>query len=232
MSKVDLPKIRDLLKLYHIKPKKGFSQNFLLSSRVCDKFTSGIQSPFDDTLFLEIGTGPGGLSRSFLKRGAQKIVGVERDERFRPILEQLRDMSENRFDFIIADAMQDSNLELTQQVLKLAKIEPKRIVLFGNLPFQIGGKLLSMWNYQCLCRHGIFAVPTVEMRLMFTNDVASRLLAEETKRTQFSAITNIAFKLSMGAVFRSEDFSPSPAANCIALNFTKRQKSYFDGTFC
>jgi dimethyladenosine transferase 1 len=229
---MELPRIKDLLKLYQIKPKKSLSQNFLTSNRVCDKFTSGIQSPLDDTLFLEIGTGPRGLTRSLLRRGAQKVIGIERDERFRPILEQLREKSENRFDFIMADAMQDFDLEITRQVLKITSMEPKRVVLFGNLPFQIGGKLLSTWNYQCLRRLGLFALPSVEMRLMFTNDVAVHLLAQETKRTQFAAITNIAFKLSVGAVFPPEDFTPSPSAPCMALDFVKRQTLYLESTFC
>jgi 16S rRNA A1518/A1519 N6-dimethyltransferase RsmA/KsgA/DIM1 with predicted DNA glycosylase/AP lyase activity len=220
MSKLNLPRISDLLKLYQIKPLKKYSQNFLLGSSA-ELFIKSIDP---NALCVEIGTGPGSITRSLLRKGAKNIIGIEQDERFRPILEQLRDASQNRFDFIIGDALQDNELQLTSQIIK--SMNPSKIVIFGNLPFQIGGKLLSMWNYQCLARIGYFAIPDVEMYLMFTRDVAERLLPN-TRKGQFSAITNIAFQVELDHHFDSTCFTPRPSQDCISLKFTKRQKQFF-----
>jgi 16S rRNA A1518/A1519 N6-dimethyltransferase RsmA/KsgA/DIM1 with predicted DNA glycosylase/AP lyase activity len=90
MSKIArMPSIKELLKLYKITPKKQFSQNFITSPSLCDNFTNSIQGPFENTCIFDIGVGPGGLSRSLLRKGARKVIGLEKDTSFVPILEVL-----------------------------------------------------------------------------------------------------------------------------------------------
>jgi 16S rRNA A1518/A1519 N6-dimethyltransferase RsmA/KsgA/DIM1 with predicted DNA glycosylase/AP lyase activity len=120
-------------------------------------------------LFVDVGVGPGGISRSLLKKGAQSVIGLEKDEAFKPILEQLRDSSNSNFDFIIGDASDEHDVRL---LCKAKCLNKSRVVLLGNLPFSIGGTLLSLWTRQSFLDNGLFETRNVEMTLMFTNAVA------------------------------------------------------------
>ena len=103
--------------------KKSLGQNFLFDLNLTRKIArSGL--PLSDGTVVEIGPGPGGLTRALLMEGANRVVAVERDERFRPVLERLAEASNGRLQVIYGDALK---VDLTEHLNAPAQI-------IANLP--------------------------------------------------------------------------------------------------
>lgn len=81
-----LPTIRELLKLYQVHALKRLSQNFLLNLRITDRIVKAA-GKIKDGEVCEVGPGPGAITRSILMRNPQKVVVIEKDQRFEPMLE-------------------------------------------------------------------------------------------------------------------------------------------------
>ena len=217
-----LPPIPELLKLYNIKPKRNLSQNFLKAPRAfCE-----VIRPDENALVVEIGCGPGSITRQLLKK-CPRVIGIEVDDRFDPILAQLRDCYSDKFNYILADALSDRNFQLTNRITNLYQDSPPHsILIVGNLPFAIAGRLISQCNYQSLLNKGFFTKPTT-MLFMVAKAVGDRLLPTHPKRTQFGAITNTAFDVTLHRVFPKADFVPSPQDDALALKFKHRGARLF-----
>ena len=100
-----LPSLRQLLDIYGLKARHQLSQNFLLDTNITRSIVKHLGKPLDGCLILEIGPGPGSLTRSILDAGGKHVLGIERDERFRPVLQQLSDASCGRYKTTFGDAM-------------------------------------------------------------------------------------------------------------------------------
>lgn len=81
-----LPSIKDLLNLYRVRALKNLSQNFLLDSRITNKIVKA-SGTIEDDFVIEVGPGPGGITRSILNKNPRKLVVIEKDRRFLPMLE-------------------------------------------------------------------------------------------------------------------------------------------------
>ena len=79
--------VRDILKMYNIRALKELSQNFILNEKVTDRMVRKISSDLTSSFVVEIGAGPGLLTRSLLKAGAKSLLVIEKDERFLPALQ-------------------------------------------------------------------------------------------------------------------------------------------------
>jgi 16S rRNA A1518/A1519 N6-dimethyltransferase RsmA/KsgA/DIM1 with predicted DNA glycosylase/AP lyase activity len=204
-----LPPVKELLSRFNIKPKKQFSQNFLTSPLICNTFTKPLIEP--STLYIEIGIGPGGLARSLLARGLP-VYGVEKDARFTPILDLLVD-SYPTFQYTIADALDPLLLDHIPQ-------KHNRLCIYGNLPFSIGGKLLSQYTLLHLSRK----LPAITvLAFMFTKQVAEKLLYINCKRSKFSVLVSTAFNVEFVNLFPRDVFRPMPSEDCIQLKFTPKE---------
>lgn len=81
-----LPTIKDLLKLYKLRARKHLSQNFLLDRRLCSKIVKAAGN-LNGCFVCEVGPGPGNITRAILEKNIQKLLVIEKDERFKPSLE-------------------------------------------------------------------------------------------------------------------------------------------------
>ena len=162
MSLEDLPPLRDALAAHGIFANKGFGQHFLLDLNVTRKIAR-LAGPLDGCVTLEIGPGPGGLTRALLEAGAQ-VVAVEKDPRFLPLLADLAEAAPGRLTVIEADALQVDERALADAVQRAA---PVRIV--ANLPYNVGTPLLIKWLTGPLRPES--------MTLMFQKEVAQRVAA-------------------------------------------------------
>src|SRR5208282_587949 len=90
-----LPPLREAIRELGLSAKKSLGQNFLLDLNITRRIARAA-GPLAGVAVLEIGPGPGGLTRALLLEGAAKVVAVERDERFRPILSQVEGLSRDR----------------------------------------------------------------------------------------------------------------------------------------
>ncbi|WP_304171696.1 16S rRNA (adenine(1518)-N(6)/adenine(1519)-N(6))-dimethyltransferase RsmA [Phenylobacterium aquaticum] len=154
----DLPPLRDTLAAHDLLAKKSFGQHFLLDLNITRKIARLAEVGPGDRV-IEVGPGPGGLTRALLETGAV-VTAVEMDPRFEPLLNELAAAADGRLSLVIADA-------LTVDETILAQGGPAAIV--SNLPYNVGTPLLIKWLT------GAFT-PT-SMTLMFQKEVAERIVA-------------------------------------------------------
>ncbi len=158
-----LPPLREVIRRHGLAAKKSLGQNFLLDLNLAARIARAAGSLADVTV-LEIGSGPGGLTRALLTLGAGRVIAVERDQRAIAALQEIAEHHPGRLDVVGADA-------LTFDPRPLLRRGPARIV--ANLPYNIATALLISWV-------------TVEpwppwydtAVLMFQREVAERIVAD------------------------------------------------------
>lgn len=129
----NLPPLRAVLQRHNIQANKSFGQHFLFDLNLTDKI-AGLAAPHHT--IIEIGPGPGALSRSLLLAGAQDLIAIEKDARFLPILEDIKSASKGRLHIVQDDALK----------IDLAELSPARpLRICANLPYNVGTKLLVNW---------------------------------------------------------------------------------------
>ena len=153
----DLPSLRETLDAHGLLAKKSFGQHFLLDLNVTRKIVR-LAGPFDGRAVIEVGPGPGGLTRALLESDAGKVVLVEKDPRFLPLLGELDDGS-GRLSVIEGDALRVREAELVEG--------PAHLV--SNLPYNVGTALLIKWLTGPWTPHAL--------TLMFQKEVAERIVA-------------------------------------------------------
>ena len=157
----DLPSLRETLDAHGLLAKKSFGQHFLLDLNVTRKIVR-LAGPFEGRAVIEVGPGPGGLTRALLESDAGKVVLVEKDPRFLPLLAEL-DTPEfggsGRLTVIEADALTVREATLVEG--------PAHVV--SNLPYNVGTPLLIKWLTGGWTPHA--------MTLMFQKEVAERIVA-------------------------------------------------------
>jgi 16S rRNA (adenine1518-N6/adenine1519-N6)-dimethyltransferase len=154
-----LPPLREVLTAAGIAADKRFGQHFLLDLNLCRKIVR-LADLEPGQAVIEVGPGPGGLTRSLLEAGAL-VTAVEKDPRFIPLLRDLAGAFDGRLAVIEADA-----LHVDERTLSPAD-HPAAIV--ANLPYNVGTPLLVKWLT------GPFRPPS--MTLMFQQEVAARIVA-------------------------------------------------------
>lgn len=157
----NLPPLREVIAAHGLQAKKQLGQNFLLDLNLTARIarTAG---PLADVTVIEVGPGPGGLTRALLAEGAAKVIAIERDERALPALAQIEEAYPGRLEVISGDALEIDYRGLAEG--------PTRIV--ANLPYNIATPLLTGW---------LTAEPWPpffeSLTLMFQREVAERIVA-------------------------------------------------------
>ncbi len=157
-----LPPLRDTLAAAGIAADKRFGQHFLLDLNICRKIARLAGVSVDDDV-LEIGPGPGGLTRALLETGARVTV-VEKDPRFIPLLDDLAAAVDGRLTVIEGDA-----LKVDEAGLFAAGGAGRPVRIVANLPYNVGTPLLVKWLT------GSFHPSS--LTLMFQKEVALRIVA-------------------------------------------------------
>ncbi|GLS32386.1 16S rRNA (adenine1518-N6/adenine1519-N6)-dimethyltransferase [Mesorhizobium albiziae] len=162
MSADGLPPLREVIEQHGLAAKKSLGQNFLLDLNLTGKIARAAGDLTQHTV-IEVGPGPGGLTRALLLHGARKVVAIERDERCLAALAEISAHYPGRLEIISGDAMKTDFTALVPD-------GPAKIV--ANLPYNIGTELLIRW----LTAAGW--PPFYEsMTLMFQREVAQRIVA-------------------------------------------------------
>ncbi|CEP19472.1 hypothetical protein [Parasitella parasitica] len=173
-----LPSIREIIKLYGLTAKSQLSQNFILDKNITDKIVKTAHVTDKTPFVVEVGPGPGLLSRSILDAGANKVVAVEKDDRFIPTLHQLSETSGNRFEVIQGNILTINHQDIIDRAaISMDPTQPYHIM--GNLPFNVASPLLLQWLHQQAGQQGLFAAKNdVWMTLMFQKEVGHRIIAD------------------------------------------------------
>jgi 16S rRNA (adenine1518-N6/adenine1519-N6)-dimethyltransferase len=158
----DLPPLRDVIREHDLAARRSLGQNFLLDLNLTAKIARAA-GPLAGHTLVEIGPGPGGLTRALLAAGAEHVVAIERDPRCVAALGAVVARYPGRLTVIEGDA-------LTADITTLADGRPLRIV--ANLPYNIGTPLLIGW-----LKTKPWPGPIASMTLMFQREVAERIVA-------------------------------------------------------
>ena len=153
-----LPPLRDVIARHELQPKRSLGQHFLLDANLTDRIARAA-GDLRDVNVIEVGPGPGGLTRSLLAAGAARVVAVEKDPRCVAAIRELADAFPTRLNVIEADALECD-------ICALAPV-PRRIV--ANLPYNIAAPLLIEWLH--------VAPAFLGMTLMVQKEIADRLVA-------------------------------------------------------
>jgi len=201
-----LPPLRDVIQTHGLAARKSLGQNFLLDLNLTSRIAR-FAGDLDLSTVLEIGPGPGGLTRALLMEGAQKVVVIERDARCLPALEEISNHYPGRLEIINKDA-----LDIKLEELNLSPL--MRIV--ANLPYNIATKLLIDW-----LRVQPWPPLYQSMTLMFQKEVALRICADFDSKaygrlaviSQWRTRPEIVMKLPARA------FTPSPKVDSAVVHF-------------
>jgi 16S rRNA (adenine1518-N6/adenine1519-N6)-dimethyltransferase len=153
-----LPPLRETIAKHGLDARKRFGQHFLLDLNLTRRIARAA-APLESGTTIEIGPGPGGLTRALLIEGAGRVVAIEVDPRALGALDELREAAEGRLEVIEADALRIDPAHFGPA--------PRRIV--ANLPYNISTALLVRWL------HAADAI--ADMVLMFQKEVVDRLAA-------------------------------------------------------
>ena len=166
----DLPPLREVIAKHDLAAKKSLGQNFLLDLNITMKIARSAGS-LDGVTVLEIGPGPGGLTRALLASGAQRVVAIERDERCLPALREISEASDERLDIVSGDALELDHRSVLQECG--VEFDKDRVKILANLPYNIATPLFTNWI------SGDAWPPYWEgMALMFQREVAQRITAQ------------------------------------------------------
>jgi len=154
-----LPPLKDVIAAHGLAARKSLGQHFLFDLNLTGRIARAAGDLTRGTT-IEIGPGPGGLTRALLEAGARHVVAIERDDRAIAIQQEIADAYPGRLEILAADAMTVDAAQLGEA--------PRRIV--ANLPYNISTALLIAWLRN--------ARAFESMTLMFQKEVVDRLAAE------------------------------------------------------
>lgn len=159
-----LSPLRDVIARHGLDAKKALGQNFILDLNLTQKVARTAGS-LEGATVIEVGPGPGGLTRAILALGAKKVVAIERDPRCLPALQEISDHYPGRLEVIEGDALKIDFRDL-------AKGEPVKII--ANLPYNVGTQLLVNWLLPAQ-----WPPFWQSLTLMFQKEVGQRIVARE-----------------------------------------------------
>lgn len=202
-----LPPIRKVISDYGLSPKKSLGQHFLMNAEVISNIaeSAGI---IEDTTVLEVGPGPGSLTRALLATPAKKIVAVERDRRSVTALQDLVNVSARRLYVISGDALS----------MDLGNLCAQPFQVVANLPYNIGTKLVI--NFLQMARR------PEKITVMLQREVAERIVARPGKR-QYGRLSIIVQWLAEARILfdvSSSSFSPKPKVESSVVEIVPRGK--------
>jgi len=201
-----LAPLREGLAAHGLDAKKAFGQHFLLDLNLTAKIAR-LAGPFDQGVVIEVGPGPGGLTRALLGAGA-RVIAIERDARFAPMLAELAEAAEGQLKVIQGDALAIEETHLVPAG------EPVRIV--ANLPYNISAPLLIKWLTGPL--------HPVSMTLMFQKEVADRITAlpGQSAYGRLSVIAQAVCEAEVVMALPARAFTPPPKVDSAVVRFTPK----------
>ena len=208
-----LPPLKDVISRHKISAKKSLGQNFLLDLNLTSKIAR-YAGNLKQSDVLEIGPGPGGLTRSLLNEGARKVVAIEKDTRCIAALEEVQTQFTGKLKIVQGDALAT---EVRQYLT-----HPVQII--ANLPYNIGTELLVRW-----LNSTTWPSFWQSMTLMFQKEVANRIVASPGSKAygrlsvmaQWRCNTKIAFNIPATA------FTPPPKVESSIVHFEALKEPRF-----
>ncbi|MEP1198215.1 16S rRNA (adenine(1518)-N(6)/adenine(1519)-N(6))-dimethyltransferase RsmA [Tateyamaria sp.] len=202
----DLPPLRQVIADHSLSARKSLGQNFLLDLNLTAKIARQA-GDLSGTDVLEIGPGPGGLTRGLLSEGARKVLAIEKDARCLPALEEIAARYPGQLEIIEGDAL---------DIDPLAHLTPP-IRVAANLPYNVGTELLVRW----------LTPPTwppfwQSLTLMFQREVAERIVATPGSKAygRLAVLAQWRCDARIAMSLPPEAFTPPPKVSSAVVHLT------------
>jgi 16S rRNA (adenine1518-N6/adenine1519-N6)-dimethyltransferase len=204
-----LPPLRDVIARHGLAARKSLGQNFLLDLNLTRRIARA-GGPLEGSHVVEVGAGPGGLTRALLLEGAAHVTAIERDSRALPALQEIAAAAPGRLTIVEADA-------LGFDFSALAGDRPLRVV--ANLPYNVGTPLLVDWL-------SVEPWPPYwqSLTLMFQREVADRIVAEPRTKA-YGRLAVLAHWRSRPKILfdvPARAFTPPPKVTSAVMRFEPR----------
>lgn len=195
-----------MISQHGLRAEKSLGQNFLLDQNLTDKIVRQAGA-LDGKTVIEIGPGPGGLTRSLLKSDAAKVIAVEYDPRAVEALQSLKDAAQGRLEILQQDALE----------LDIPSLCDGPRVIAANLPYNIATPLLLGWLRNLRGTQGCYD----EMILMFQKEVAQRICAQPRNKTygRLSVISQWLCDVKAVMEIPPSAFTPPPKIKSSVVRF-------------
>ena len=214
MTAIDkLPAVSAVIKKHKLNAKKNLGQNFLLDLNLTAKIARSCKDLAESTI-IEIGPGPGGLTRGLLSENAKKIIAIEKDARCIPALTEIAEYYPGKLEIIQGDAL----------TYLIPSDTASPVHIFSNLPYNIGTVLLTKWldppDWPPIWN---------SLTLMFQKELAERLIAQPGSKqygrlsilTQWRSDPRIILRLS------SKEFFPRPKVDSAVVQIKRLKEPRF-----
>jgi 16S rRNA (adenine1518-N6/adenine1519-N6)-dimethyltransferase len=214
MAAIDgLPSLAQVIRTHELVAKKQLGQNFLLDLNLTSKIarSAGDLTQCD---VLEVGPGPGGLTRGLLAEGARRVLAVEKDARCMPALAEIAAAYPGRLEVLNADALTvDIAAHLTP---------PVRVI--ANLPYNIGTELLVRW-----LSPDEWPPFWSSLTLMFQKEVAQRIVAKPGDKAygRLALLAQWRTEPKIVLTLPPEAFSPAPKVHSAVVHLTRLEQPRF-----
>lgn len=210
-----LPSIRETMLAFDLMPKKALGQNFLLDQNITDKIVRAA-GDVSRLHVVEIGPGPGGLTRSILRAVAESLTVVEKDERCIAALESLKPYVRQPFTIVNEDALQ----------VDVTALCPAPRAVIANLPYNVGTPLLIGWLQQVAQNPQSFH----SLTLMFQKEVAERIAAKvgDAHYGRLAVMAQWLCRVEKRFDLPPSVFTPPPKVTSTVVHLTPREKPLVD----
>ena len=193
-----------------IKAKKSLGQNFLTDKNIIESIVN-IGDIKKNNVILEVGPGTGNLTEYILKKNPKKIFVIEKDSN---LVNLLNEKFKNKINILNKDILK----------FDLNNISKEKIIIFGNLPYNISTKILTQW----ITAHEKFNCYK-KLILMFQKEVADRILAKTNSRNygRLSIISNWRLNIKKEFNISPQCFFPKPKIDSTLLSFVPKKEFYY-----
>lgn len=212
-NKIELEKISEVIEKFNLKPKKALSQNFLLDLNLTERIVKSV-GQIDTHDILEIGPGPGSLTRSLLSLGARRVVAIEKDIQFLEPLKEISKAYPGRLIVIHGDALK----------IQLESVLTPPIKIVSNLPYNVGTQILL--NYITAKSWPPF---WDSLTLMFQNELAKRLISQPRTKSygRLSIISQWRSSVKILFTISANSFTPVPKVDSAVVQFKPLKQPNF-----
>ena len=212
---IHLPSVKSLIKEHELRPLKKLGQNFIFDLNITNNIARAANCHNKD--IIEIGPGPGALTRSIFIQGANSIIAIEKDYKSIKCLQSLQDICGDKLKIIHDDILN----------LKLSDFGPFPKSIIANLPYNISSKLIINWLKEINFNK---AVLIDEITITIQKELADKLISEvgDSNYGRISLITNLLSSVSKEIELPPSVFFPKPKVYSSVIKITPLKNPRFD----
>ncbi len=215
MNADELPTLREVLQTHDLLARKSLGQHFLLDLNVTRRIARAA-GDIAGRPVIEVGPGPGGLTRALLEAGANPLIVIEKDARFLPLLEPLINWSQGRLRIVQGDALEADEAAL----LGRQNADGPKGAIVSNLPYNVGTPLLIKWLKAPAWRG--------DMTLMFQKEVAQRIVARPGQDAygRLAVLAQARCETRIEFTVPARAFTPPPKIDSAVVRLVDRPDAY------